>query len=107
MPPDPVGQRERSRARPPLILGARAMLARLTARCASPMPPDPVGQRERSRARPPLILGARAMLARLTPRCASPVPPVPVGQAWALRRSAYIASAGAFRRRLVHVGDPE
>src|SRR5213596_3616334 len=58
MPPDPVGQRERSRARPPSLLGARPLLARC-ARSAAPMPPDqhPRGSRrallERSRARPP------------------------------------------------------
>src|SRR5439155_960754 len=77
MPPDPVGQLERSRARPP-ILGARPVLARLAPRCAPPMPPDPVGQLERSRARPP-ILGARPVLAPFG-RCAPPMPPDPVGQ---------------------------
>src|SRR5213596_2426248 len=45
MPPDPVGRRERSRARPPL-LGARRLLAPF-GRCAAPMPPDPVGQARR------------------------------------------------------------
>src|SRR5438132_6766538 len=77
MPPDPVGRRERSRARPP-ILGARPLLAPF-GRCAAPMPPDPVGRRERSRARPP-ILGARPLLAPFG-RCAAPMPPDPVGQA--------------------------
>src|SRR5205807_2435878 len=52
MPPDPVGQNERFRARPPSILGARPVLGR-SAPCALPMPPDPVGQNERFRARPP------------------------------------------------------
>src|SRR5205814_9433271 len=70
LPPDPVGQLERSRARPPL--GARPLLARC-ARSAPPLPPDPVGQLERSRARPPL--GARPLLAR----CAGwPAPMRPV-----------------------------
>src|SRR5437867_6101877 len=59
MPPDPVGQNERFRARPPTMLGARPLLAR----CAAPMPPDPVGQNERFRARPPSVLAA-AILAR-------------------------------------------
>src|SRR5438445_11888887 len=60
MPPDPVGLLERSRARPPLVLGA-GVLARC-ARCAAPMPPiqRPRGSRrallERSRARLPLAV---------------------------------------------------
>src|SRR5438093_8306646 len=54
MPPDPVGRRERSRARPP-ILGARPVLARC-AGCAPPMPPDPC--------RP-----ARALSRSASPRC--------------------------------------
>src|SRR5439155_12780905 len=61
MPPDPVGQLERSRARPPLVLGA-GVLAR-GACCAAPLPPIqwPRGSRrawlERSRARVPLAVG--------------------------------------------------
>src|SRR5204863_6680670 len=70
MPPDPVGQLERSRARPPPP-GARPVLARC-ARSAPPMPPDPVGQLARSRARPPPP-AARPALARLPP----PAPPAP------------------------------
>src|SRR2546428_1026448 len=78
MPPDPVGQLERSRARPPSLLGARPVLAPC-GRCALPMPPDPVGQPERSPARPPTLLGARPVLAPCG-RCALPMPPDPVGQ---------------------------
>src|SRR5207249_2612754 len=56
MPPDPVGRRERSRARPP-PRWARPLLAPF-GRCPAPMPPAPVGRRERSRARPPPAVGA-------------------------------------------------
>src|SRR5213083_3688748 len=86
MPPDPVGQLERSRARPPPLLGARPVLGRC-APCALPMPPDPVGQLERSRARPPrqTLPGARPVLGRCapcgpTPARLPPRAPDPVGQ---------------------------
>src|SRR2546425_4244520 len=48
-PPDPVGQLERSRARPPSLLGARPVLAPC-GRSALPMPPD---QHPRGPPRPP------------------------------------------------------
>jgi len=63
MPPDPVGQLERSRARPPPHdpggpSGARALRA---LRCSDAPRPTPArlrrAQRERSRARPPLSWG--------------------------------------------------
>src|SRR3989442_13728761 len=87
MPPDPVGQLERSRARRPPLLGARPLLGRC-APCAAPMPPDqpPRGSRrarlERSRARPPpLFLPGGHLLLGPSPPCgptpARPPPPAP------------------------------
>src|SRR2546425_2423093 len=51
-PPDPVGQLERSRARPPPLLGARPALAPC-APCALPLPPRPPAHLRPCRAPPP------------------------------------------------------
>src|SRR5437762_1474883 len=97
MPPNPVGQDGSSRCRPPVYLGARAVLARF-ARCAPPMPPNPVGQDGSSRCRPPVYLGARAVLARFA-RCAPQMPPNPVGQDGSSRCRPPVARANFRCRR--------
>src|SRR2546426_2293799 len=76
MPPDPVGQLERSRARPLTHLGPVRCLRALRARCASnaraapPRAPDPGGWRGASRRQPPfaLRLPSKAVTVRLAPR---------------------------------------
>src|SRR5438093_3838697 len=82
MPPDPVGQHERSRARPPSSGGpssARALRA-LRASDAPRQTPARLrrAQRERSRARPPLVPGASTSRARRRGMSTLPRAPTPL-----------------------------
>src|SRR5439155_16178259 len=76
MPPDPVGRRERPRARPPTPGGPCAARALRALRCSDAPRPRSAGVSALALGLP--RLGARALLA-LCGRCSPPPPPCPVG----------------------------